>query len=53
MDKSWIIRAEQIRKTYGSGDTAVRALRETSLQGNPPFSTCWAASMSLTAGECG
>ena len=32
MDKSWIIRAEQIRKTYGSGDTAVRALRETSLQ---------------------
>lgn len=32
MDKSWIIRAEQIRKTYGSGGTAVRALRETSLQ---------------------
>lgn len=32
MDKSWSIEAEQIRKTYGSGDTAVRALRETSLR---------------------
>ncbi|MBM6684139.1 ABC transporter ATP-binding protein [Faecalicatena contorta] len=32
MDKSWSIEAEQIRKTYGSGNTAVRALRETSLR---------------------